>query len=231
MSDLQNPARVIEQHSQTTSDASPHQEAHSSGVSWAAIAAGAFVTAALSLILLALGAGAGLSSLSPWSNSEISPSAVGVGALIFLAIIEIISSSIGGYIAGRLRTKWVNVHSDEVYFRDTAHGLLVWAVAMAISTAFLTSAASEMVGAEGRNQLASGSDGTVVDANTYYIDSLFRSETSSSSNETDRAEVGLIFAQKKTGSATTKETKKVVNKSADKTKEGAQKVEDKTKPN
>lgn len=94
-------------------------EAFASGVSWAAVAAGAFVTAALSLVLLALGAGAGLSTLSPWSNSNISPSAVGVGALIFLALVEIIASGIGGYMAGRLRTKWVNVHTDEVYFRDT----------------------------------------------------------------------------------------------------------------
>jgi hypothetical protein len=173
----------------------PHNEASASAVSWAAIAAGAFVTAALSLILLALGSGAGLSSLSPWSNSGVSPSTVGMGALIFLAIIELISSSIGGYIAGRLRIKWVNVHSDEVYFRDTAHGFLVWAVALVISAAFLTSAASAMVGSESRNPNPSRSEGPVADANRYYIDSLFRSgEGSSNVNEAERAEVGLIFA-------------------------------------
>ena len=39
-------------------------ESHSSGVSWAAVIGGAFVTAALSLILLALGTGLGFSSVS-----------------------------------------------------------------------------------------------------------------------------------------------------------------------
>jgi hypothetical protein len=173
----------------------PHNEASASAASWAAIVAGAFVTAALSLILLALGAGAGLSSLSPWTNLGVSPSTVGMGALIFLAIIELISSGIGGYIAGRLRTKWVDVHSDEVYFRDTAHGFLVWAVALVISAAFLTSAASAMVGSESRNSSPSRSEGPMADANRYYIDSLFRSgESSSNVNEAERVEVGVIFA-------------------------------------
>jgi hypothetical protein len=175
--------------------APPRNEAHSSGVSWAAVIAGAFVTAALSLILLALGAGAGLSSLSPWSNSGVSPSAVGFGALLFLAIVELISASVGGYLAGRLRTKWVDVHTDEVYFRDTAHGFLVWAVALVISAAFLTSAAGAMVGAEARNTNSSRSESLVTDANRYYIDSLFRTgQASATPSETERTEVGLIFA-------------------------------------
>src|SRR2546423_423517 len=99
------------------SSANPN-EAATSGVSWAAVAAGAFATAALSLILLALGAGAGLSSLSPFSSSGLSATTVGFGAVLYLCITEIISSGVGGYIAGRLRTKWTDLHTDEVYFRD-----------------------------------------------------------------------------------------------------------------
>src|ERR1700676_2175466 len=76
-------------------------ESFASAVSWAAVTAGAFVAAALSLVLLALGAGAGLSTISPWSSSTVSPTAVGVGALIFLALLEIIASGMGGYLAGR----------------------------------------------------------------------------------------------------------------------------------
>jgi hypothetical protein len=168
-------------------------EITASGVSWAAIIAGAFVTAALSLSLLALGAGAGLSSLSPWSNSGASPSAVGVGALLWLAIIEVIACSLGGYIAGRLRTKWVTVHTDEVYFRDTAHGFLVWAVALVLTAAFLTSAASAMVGAENRNG-NSRSEGVVADANRYYVDNLFRSPQPAASDSEVRTEASVIFA-------------------------------------
>ena len=118
----------------------------SSGVSWAAIAAGAFVAAAFSLVLLALGTGIGLSSISPWSNGGASGPAAPGGAIIWLILVEVIASAAGGYLAGRLRTKWANLHTDEVYFRDTAHGLLVSAVGLVITAAFLASAATTMVG-------------------------------------------------------------------------------------
>jgi hypothetical protein len=169
-------------------------EASSSGVSWAAVAGGSFVTAALLLSLSALGAGMGLSSLSPWSNSGMSASTVGLGALIWLAATEIIACAIGGYVAGRLRTKWVDVHSDEVYFRDTAHGLLVWAVAFVIMAAFLISAGTSLaVGA--RQSADSRAEGVTTDANRYFVDSLFRSEKAASvPEEALRSEIGVVFA-------------------------------------
>lgn len=170
-------------------------EASASGVSWAAVAGGAFVAAALLLSLSALGAGMGLSSLSPWSNSGVSPSAVGMGALLWLAVIEIVACGIGGYIAGRLRTKWVDVHSDEVYFRDTAHGFLVWAVAFVIMAAFLTSAGTALAGGESRGAATSRSEALVTEANRYFIDSLFRSGPHPSTpDEALRSEIGAIFA-------------------------------------
>ncbi|MBV9885488.1 MAG: hypothetical protein JO119_02980, partial [Acidobacteria bacterium] len=154
-------------------------EAAASGVSWAAVFAGAFGAAALSLILLALGAGAGLSSLSPFSSSGISTTTVGFGALIYLCITEIISSGVGGYLAGRLRTKWVDLHTDEVYFRDTAHGFLAWCVALVMGAAFLGAAAAGMVGASANmtarsagNSSVAAADTAALEANRYYIDSL-----------------------------------------------------------
>ena len=95
------------------------------------------MTAALSLILLALGAGLGLSSVSFWSNAGMSSSTIGTAAILWLILMQIMSSSMGGYLAGRLRTKWANIHTDEVYFRDTAHGFLAWALALVITAAFL----------------------------------------------------------------------------------------------
>jgi len=127
-------------------EASRNWEANASGVSWAPVIAGAFVTAALSLTMLALGAGFGLLSTSPWSRGAISRSPVGAAAIIWMIVIQIVASGIGGYLAGRLRTKWTAIHTDEVYFRDTAHGFLVWAVAVVITAAFLGSAATAMVG-------------------------------------------------------------------------------------
>jgi hypothetical protein len=166
----------------TSVSSSVNNEANSSGVSWAAVIGGGFVTAALSLILLALGAGLGFSSVSPWSNVGASASTVGKAALIWLILIQIISSSMGGYLAGRLRTKWANIHTDEVYFRDTAHGFLAWAVALVVTAAFLASAAASMGGAPSTPS-ADGTGGTTgvraqageFDPNAYFIDTLLRS--------------------------------------------------------
>ena len=160
---------------QTTSSGSApgetllNREAHSSGVSWAAVIAGAFVAAALSLTLLALGAGFGLLTVSPWSSARASASAVDAAAIIWLIVIQIVASGIGGYLAGRLRTKWTTIHTDEVYFRDTAHGFLVWAVAVVITAAFLGSAATALVGGVIGNAQMPGS------RNAYFVDALFRS--------------------------------------------------------
>jgi hypothetical protein len=148
-------------------------EAQSSGVSWAAVIAGGFVSAALSLVMLALGTGIGLSSVSPWSNAGASATAVGRGAIIWLILMQIIASAMGGYLAGRLRTKWVNVHNDEVFFRDTAHGFLVWAVALVLAAGFLGSAATRMAGQARAEEAASGA-GRAAEANPYYVDAFLR---------------------------------------------------------
>src|SRR5580658_2316632 len=116
--------------------------ANSSGVSWAAVIGGAFVAAAFYLILLALGAGMELSSISPWSGVSASPASLTNVAIGWLVFSEIVASALGGYLAGRLRTKWRTIHTDEVFFRDTANGFLAWAVALVISVIFLASAAT-----------------------------------------------------------------------------------------
>ena len=100
--------------------------------------AGAAAAAALSLILLVLGAGLGFAAMSPWSWSAGTAGAIGVGAIVWLAFTQIAASALGGYLTGRLRLRWTNVHADEVYFRDTAHGLLAWALATLAAAAFLT---------------------------------------------------------------------------------------------
>jgi hypothetical protein len=178
----------------TPTSIAARNEAPVSGISWAAVAGGSFVTAALLLSLSALGAGMGLSSISPWANSGVSPSAVGMGAMLWLAFAEIIACGIGGYVAGRLRTKWVDVHSDEVYFRDTAHGFLVWAVALVILAGFLTSAGTTLAGGQNHAN-AARSEGPVTDTNRYYVDSLLRSNKASSvPDDASRSEIGMIFA-------------------------------------
>lgn len=116
---------------------------NNSGVSWGAVFAGAAVAAALSLILLILGVGLGLSSMSPWSFSA---TAVSAGTIIWLAFMQLMSSGVGGYLAGRLRVKWSNVHTDEVFFRDTAHGLLAWTLATLFTVVIMASAVRVLLG-------------------------------------------------------------------------------------
>jgi hypothetical protein len=130
----------------TRSYAMPSDEANGSGLSWAAVIGGAFAAAALALILLLLGVGLGLSSISPWSPAGTGSTAIGAATIVWLIVTQLIASAMGGYLAGRLRTKWVSIHSDEVYFRDTAHGFLAWAVGVVITAAFLTSTATSIVG-------------------------------------------------------------------------------------
>jgi hypothetical protein len=191
-----------------------------SAISWGAIAAGAAAAAALSLILLILGIGLGLSSVSPWARSGVSATAFGTSTILWLTLTQLLASALGGYLAGRLRTKWTDAHSDEVYFRDTAHGFLAWAVASLATAALLTSvigsivsggvqAGASMVGgvadtagsavgaAAASSRNVQGSDGGPMG---YFVDSLFRRDaaaaaagTSGSSNGTDAAEVNRIF--------------------------------------
>src|SRR4029434_3405378 len=60
--------------------------------------------------------------------------------------VQMAASGLGGYLAGRLRTKWASIHTDEVYFRDTAHGFLAWATATLVTAAFLGSAIASALG-------------------------------------------------------------------------------------
>lgn len=122
-------------------------ESPSPGMSWGSAIAGAVAAAELSLLLLVLGVGLGLTGASPWSGSGMSAKALGVSAIVWLAFTQIAASGLGGYLAGRLRTRWVRLHTDEVYFRDTAHGLVAWSLATVAMAALMGSATSNVIGA------------------------------------------------------------------------------------
>lgn len=119
---------------------------NSSAVSWSAVFAGAAATVALSLILLILGVGLGLSAVSPWVQSGVGALTLGISTIVWLSATQIVAAGMGGYLAGRLRTRWAGVHTDEVYFRDTAHGFLSWGVAMLVTAALFTSVIGSIVG-------------------------------------------------------------------------------------
>jgi hypothetical protein len=118
--------------------------------SWGAILAGAFVAVSLSLILLTLGAGLGFASISPWSDRGLSASAFTVASTIWLIVTQWLSAAGGGYIAGRLRQRWLATHTHEVFFRDTAHGLVTWSVATLVVAAILASSTTALLGGGAR---------------------------------------------------------------------------------
>lgn len=177
-----------------------------SAVSWGAILAGALAAAAISLILFILGIGLGLTSISPWSGEGISGQALGISTIGWTTFTSLVASALGGYIAGRLRTRWVSVDQDEVYFRDTAHGFLAWGLATLITATMLTTVSAKLAattasvagdvagatagvavagGGAAAGVLAQNGDGANPEGGAngtveYFLDSLFRRGPSAS---------------------------------------------------
>ena len=166
------------------------EEPSKAGVSWAAVLAGAVASCALTLVLLSFGAGLGFSVVSPFANSGVSATSFEIGTGLYFIVMAMISSAIGGYLAGRLRNRWIRVQSSEVLFRDTAHGFLAWALASVLGAILLASPASSLISsatsgavqAAGSPQAASPMDG--------YVDMLLRPNNPSpeNTNNTNSAE-------------------------------------------
>jgi len=170
-----------------------------SAASWSAIIAGAFVAAGLSLVLLALGSGLGFSIVSPWHNQGVSVTSFAITTAIWFIIMQWLSSAVGGYIAGRLRTRWIGTNPHEVFFRDTAHGLITWAVATVLVAGLLVSVVGGGVRAGAR--VAAGAAQASVAATPSYaygLDRLFRPSDASAAAQGGsdaRMEVEHVVAQ------------------------------------
>ncbi len=171
----------------------------SSAASWRAIIAGAFVAAAASLILFALGSGVGFAAISPWPNRGVSLTGFAITTAIWLIVTQWISAGLGGYIAGRLRTRWIGTHVHEVFFRDTANGLVTWAVASVVVAAL---AAGSLFSGVGTGVRAVSEAASTSAVSAYDIDKLLRVSagaaapaggTVAATGEL-RAEVGHIIA-------------------------------------
>jgi hypothetical protein len=128
------------------SSAAGSDDRYGPGVSWGAVFAGAVGNGGLSLILVLLGLGLGFTLASPWAGGA-GAQAIGIGAIIWLTFTQLASAGLGGYLAGRLRVKWQSVDTEEVFFRDTSHGFLSWAVATLASAVLLSGVMAGMLGA------------------------------------------------------------------------------------
>jgi hypothetical protein len=178
-----------------------------SAVSWAAIVAGTVVAAAASLLLVGLAAGVGLGSLSPWPYAAVTLNSFTAITAIGLIAVQWLSAGIGGYVTGRLRTRWSGLHTHEVFFRDTAHGLITWASAtlLAAGAAAIMSASTTGAAAAAISAASPGAAKTMALApavDPYDVDGLLRAgstETASvpsqSVSEPTRAEVTRLLAE------------------------------------
>ena len=183
-------------------------EASTPAVSWAAIFAGTAAAVAATLILVALGSGLGLASGSPWANAGATAATLSTLAAIWLIVVQWIASGVGGYLTGRLRTRWVGTHTHEVFFRDTANGLLSWAVASVAGAVIVTSAAAFV--ASGTSAVATGASSGVAAGATqtarpgaleagpsaYLLDRLFRTDRpgAAGSDADAKAQTAIIIA-------------------------------------
>jgi hypothetical protein len=181
---------------------------NNSSVSWAAIFAGAVSAAAMTLIMLILGFGLGFSVISPWQNEGVSMEAIGWSTVIWLTVTQIVSAGLGGYMAGRLRTRWTDINIDEIYFRDTAHGLISWAVAtLLVATLILSSIGAVISGsAKAGASLAGGATSAVPmisdavsESSDYVTNALLRTapgaEIEQRANADVRDELSTIVVQ------------------------------------
>jgi hypothetical protein len=178
-------------------------ESSTPALAWGPVIGGAVAAAAATIILLLLGSGVGLTMVSPWSGDSASFTTVGVTAAIWFVVIQWLASALGGYLTGRLRTKWANVHTDEVFFRDTAHGFLSWALATVVVVGMAGSAFTSLAGAGAQavstaaatatvagTAAAANSDAAAPDAATgYFTDMLLRPQDLASRAQADNASV------------------------------------------
>lgn len=175
-------------------------ENHGSGVAWSAVIAGAVAAISVGLMLITLGAGFGLAMASPWSERSVSATALTAGTAGWLVALYWITSGIGGYITGRLRTKWDGLHTHEVFFRDTANGFITWAVATlfgAVVVSGLAVATVSGVGgmAQGVASSAIGAASAAIAGNpeSYRLDTLFRSDQGTATDTDVKAQSGRIL--------------------------------------
>ena len=152
------------------------------GISWAAVLAGAITSCALTLILLSLGVGLGFSVVSPWSTSGVSATTFEIGTGLYFIVMAMISSAVGGYLAGRLRNRWTGVRSTEVVFRDTAHGFVAWAVASVLGAVLLASPATSLLGGATSGAVQAANSSQASGPMDGYVDKLLRPDNPTAQN-------------------------------------------------
>jgi hypothetical protein len=138
---------------------------------------GGSTAAALAFVLHAFAAAIGIavSSTSPtWRDSSV---VLQVLSGLYLVLVAIISLGCGGYIAGRLRETAAG-SEEEIEFRDGAHGIAVWALAVVLTVLLAWISAQTATRLMAPNAAQSGSAQSVAGENiiAFDLDRLFRAD-------------------------------------------------------
>ncbi len=179
--------------SDATSDISVEIGNPTNYVDWGAIAAGVFISLAISSVFLAFGSAIGLSVTSFHPSASAPVVGLVIAAGLWLLWVQISSFIGGGYVAGRMRRRIGDAKAHEVEMRDGAHGLIVWAVNIVIGAALATWLT--LAGVSGAISTASNTG-----AMDYYTDKLMRSDavagtTAVSADTQYNAQIGRILAR------------------------------------
>jgi hypothetical protein len=162
-------------------------------VDWGAIAAGVFVSLAVTSVFLAFGSAIGLSMTSFQPSASAPVVGLVIAAALWFLWVQISSFIGGGYVAGRMRRRIGDAKAHEVEMRDGAHGLIVWAVNIVIGAALAGLIA--LAGVGGAIGVASTSNSGAMD---YYADRLMRSDAAAtppaSADSQSNAQIGRILA-------------------------------------
>ena len=112
---------------------------------WGPAIAGAIAAAAISFLLLTFGAAIGFSMTSPWRYAGASALAVTITIALWTVVVQIGSFAAGGYLAGRMRSSWGELLTEEGRFRNGIHGFMVWAIGVLMGAVVLAFAATTAV--------------------------------------------------------------------------------------
>lgn len=151
-------------------------ETATSFLQWTPVVAGALVASAVSLILIAFGTAIGLSVVSTSPTWRDASAALALLSGVYLLLAAVVSFGVGGYVAGRLRERWIpGAHTDVVEFRDGTHGLVAWALAVVITGVVAGALAAGVVGKAAQpaaTPVATAGEPLIA----YELDRLFRTD-------------------------------------------------------
>jgi hypothetical protein len=170
-------------------------------VDWPAALAGALIACAIFVVLTTFGSAIGLTLTSPYPGSGFSGKVATWVIGIWELWVAVSAFAVGGYLAGRMRHRVYDATEHESDVRDSAHGLLVWAIAALLGTWIVSMTARDVAHAINGGQNGTTPIAGKADPARYAADALLRSDRAPAQayNEPLHKEVAAVLAAYATG--------------------------------